>query len=49
MAKYIVYYSGVAFVEAESTKEAEENYEYGIYNEEQVDEVEKVEEFYVSF
>lgn len=49
MPKYVVYYSGIAYVEANTPKEAEEDYEYAIYNEEQVIEVEEVDDFYVSF
>ena len=48
MAKYKVYYSGFAYVEADNVEEAEEDYEYSnIYDERQIDEVEEVDEFIV--
>lgn len=50
MAKYKVYYSGFAYVEADSAEEAEEDYEYSnVYDERQIDEVEEVDEFTVAF
>lgn len=50
MAKYKVYYSGFAYVEADSEEEAIENYEYDSYYEEYaVDGVEEVDDFCVSF
>lgn len=49
MAKYKVYYSGFAYVEADSAEEAEEDYDYSsIYDERQIDEVEEVDEFIVN-
>jgi hypothetical protein len=46
MAKYKVYYSGFAYVEADSVEEAEENYEYDcVYEEKQIEKVEEVDEF----
>lgn len=48
MSKYKVYYSGFAYVEADSEEEAIDNYEDDfIYDEKQVDEVEEVDEFEV--
>ena len=49
MAKYKVYFSGFAYVEADSAEEAEEIYHdgYTYYEEQQVDEVEEVDEFFV--
>ena len=50
MAKYKVYYSGYAYVEADSAEEAAESYEYdSIYEEFNVDGVEEVDEFGVNF
>lgn len=49
MAKYKVYFSGFAYVEADSAEDAEEVYHYGDtdYEEQQVDAVEEVDEFVV--
>ena len=49
MAKYKVYFSGFAYVEADSAEEAEDIYHDGDtdYEEHQVDEVEEVDEFAV--
>ena len=50
MAKYKVYYSGFAYVEADSADEAEEVYYDGYdvdYEEKQIDSVEEVDEFLV--
>ena len=49
MAKYKVYFSGFAYVEADSEEDAVEIYHDGYtdYEEQQVDEVEEVDEFVV--
>lgn len=49
MAKYKVYFSGFAYVEADNIEEAEDIYHYGDvdYEEHQVDGVEEVDEFAV--
>lgn len=48
MAKYKVYYSGFAYVEANNTKEAEEKYAYdNVYEETQIDSIEEVDDFAV--
>jgi hypothetical protein len=50
MAKYKVYYSGFACVEADSAEEAEENYECdNVYEETQIDGIEEVDDFDVCF
>lgn len=50
MAKYKVYYSGYAYVEADSIEEAAECYEYdNVYEEWAVDGVEEVDDFCVDF
>ena len=50
MAKYKVYYSGFAYVEADNEEEATEIYKDDfIYVENYVDVVEEVDEFLVSF
>lgn len=51
MDRYKIYYSGFAFVEADSKEEAEELYHEGntIFEEEQVDEVEKVDEIIITW
>ena len=50
MPRYKVYYSGFAYVEADSEEEAIENYEdFADYEEKQVDEVEEVDDFLVVF
>lgn len=50
MAKYKVYYSGFAYVEADSADEAAENYEYdSIYEIYGVDRVEEVDDFGIDF
>ena len=50
MAKYKVYYSGYALVEADSIEEAADTYDYGsIYEECEVDGVEEVDDFIVDF
>lgn len=51
MAKYVVYYSGFAYVEADNMDEAVENYEYDdcVYRENQINDVEEVSEFTVGF
>lgn len=49
MAKYKVYYSGFAYVEADSVEEAREIYSYdSVYEECNVDGVEEVDEFFVN-
>lgn len=46
MAKYKVYYSGFAYVEADSILEAEEDYEFSnVYEEKHIDAIEEVDEF----
>lgn len=50
MAKYKVYFSGFAYVEADSAEEAEENFwddPSGCYQECEVDEIKEVDEFLV--
>lgn len=48
MAKYKVYYSGFAYVEADSEEEAREDYEFAsVYDEQTIDNVEEVDEFVV--
>lgn len=48
MAKYKVYYSGFAYVEADSEEEAMEDYEdFNVYEERQIEEVEEVDDFIV--
>lgn len=43
MAKYKVYYSGFAYVEADNIEEAEEDYEYAAsYEEKWIDRIEEV-------
>ena len=50
MAKYKVYYSGFAYVEADSEEEALETYDYdSVYEEYGVDRIEEVDEFGVYF
>lgn len=52
MAKYKVYYSGFAFIEADNEEEAKELYydDYDIvYEEKQVDEVEEIDDFVAHF
>lgn len=50
MAKYKVYYSGFAYVEADSAEEAEENYEYdNTYEERRIEKVREVDKFEVLF
>ena len=49
MAKYKVYFSGFAYIEADSMEEAEDNYDFeAVYEEQQVDMIEEVDEFLVS-
>lgn len=46
MAKYKVYYSGYAYVEADSAEEAADSYEYNsVYEDFWVEAVEEVDEF----
>ena len=46
MAKYKVYFSGFAYIEADSIEEAEDNYDfYAAYEERMVDMIEEVDEF----
>lgn len=46
MPKYKVYYSGFAYVEADSEEEAMEDYEFSsVYEEKQINSVEEVDEF----
>lgn len=49
MAKYKVYYSGFAYVEANNPEEAKDNCFDGftVYEEEQIDNVEEVDDFFV--
>ena len=48
MPKYKVYYSGFAYVEADSEEDAKEDYEFAsVYEEKQIDNVEEVDEFEV--
>ena len=48
MAKYKVCFSGFAYVEADSTEEAEEYYDFDyIYEEKQIDNIEEVNELVV--
>lgn len=48
MAKYKVYYSGFAYVEADDEERARDYYDYDYdYKEEQIDDVEEVDELYV--
>lgn len=48
MAKYKIYYSGFAYVEADSKEDAIEDYEdISYYEERHIDEVEEVDEFAV--
>lgn len=50
MAKYKVYYSGFAYVEADSAEEVEEKCEYdNVYDEKQIEKVEEVDYFDVCF
>lgn len=51
MAKYKVYFSGFAYVEADSAEEAEEVYRDGLadYEEWQADRTEEIGEFVVHF
>lgn len=52
MAKYKIYYSGFAFVEADSEEEAKEVYwdEYDIvYEDRHLDEIEEIDEFAINF
>ncbi len=49
MPKYRVNFSGFAYVEADSEDEAREDYEFNsIYEEKQIDNIEKVDEFTIS-
>lgn len=48
MAKYKVYYSGFAYVEADDEERAKDHYDFDYdYKEEQIDNVEEVDEFSV--
>ncbi len=48
MAKYKVYYSGFAYIEADSEENAIEDYEdFAYYEEKHIDEVEEVDEFVI--
>lgn len=48
MAKYIVSFSGFAYVEADSAADAQEEYDWqATYREEQVDSVDEVDEFVI--
>lgn len=50
MAKYKVYYSGFAYVEADSEEDALEDYEdFAAYEERHIDSVEEVDDFIIRF
>lgn len=50
MAKYKIYYSGFAYVEADSIEDAKYDYEdFNIYEERHIDKAEEVDEFIIHF